>query len=84
MPLSADAKRLLSGEPSLWANVLGGGDDYELLIAAPRRKERALLAAARAAKVRMTQVGSFARGRGVELTVAGRPVRAPHKGFVHF
>jgi thiamine-monophosphate kinase len=68
----------------LWANVLGGGDDYELVIAVPPRKEAALLAAARSAKVKITAIGTLMRGEGVELTVAGRPVRAPRKGYVHF
>jgi thiamine-monophosphate kinase len=84
VPLSAAARRILAGEPSLWANVLGGGDDYELVIAVPSRKEPALQAAARAAKVKIACIGGFARGRGVELTVGGKPVRAPRKGYVHF
>ena len=84
VPLSAAATRVLADEPSLWANVVGGGDDYELVIAVPPRKERALLDAARLARVKVTHIGSFSRGRGVVLTVAGRPVRAPRKGYVHF
>src|SRR5262245_38728598 len=31
VPLSAAARRALAAEPGLWANVLGGGDDYELV-----------------------------------------------------
>src|SRR4029453_7077839 len=84
VPLSAAARRVIAGEPDLWANVLGGGDDYELVIAVPPRKEAALLAAARSAKVKITAIGTLMRGEGVELTVAGRPVRAPRKGYVHF
>jgi thiamine-monophosphate kinase len=84
VPLSAAARRVLTREPSLWANVLGGGDDYELVIAVPARKERALLAAGRAAGVAVTPIGAFARGRGVALSVAGRTVRAPRQGYVHF
>ena len=84
VPLSAAARRVLEAEPALWANVLGGGDDYELVIAVPARKEAALLAAARAEKVKVTAIGGFARGQGVELIVAGRPVRAPRTGYVHF
>ena len=84
VPLSAAARRVIAAEPALWANVLGGGDDYELVIAVSPRKEAALLAAARSAKVKVTPIGVFTRGKGVELTVAGRPVRAPRKGYVHF
>jgi thiamine-monophosphate kinase len=84
VPLSAAARRVIAAEPALWANVLGGGDDYELVIAVSPRKEAALMAAARATKVRMSPIGAFARGKGVELTVAGRPVRVPRKGYAHF
>lgn len=84
VPLSAAARRVLASEPTLWANVVGGGDDYELVIAVPPRREAALIAAARAAKVKVSDIGAFARGGGVELTVGGRPMRAPRKGYVHF
>ncbi|SJZ52517.1 thiamine-monophosphate kinase [Enhydrobacter aerosaccus] len=84
VPLSAAARRVVRGEPSLWANVLGGGDDYELVMAIPPRRRNALLAAARAADVPVTKIGTFERGRGVRLTVEGRVVRAPRAGYVHF
>jgi thiamine-monophosphate kinase len=84
VPLSAGARRALATTPRLWANVLGGGDDYELLMAVPPRKQSALLDAARAAGVQVTQIGHFRRGRSVQLTLAGRPVRVPSKGYVHF
>ncbi|MFI5001138.1 MAG: thiamine-phosphate kinase [Reyranellales bacterium] len=84
VPLSAAARRAVASDPSLWANVLGGGDDYELAIAVPPRRRTELLAAARATGVKVTHIGDMARGRGVQLTVDGRPVRAPRKGYVHF
>ena len=84
VPLSAAARRVLADKPALWANVLGGGDDYELVIAVPRLWEPALLAAAQAAKVKVTLIGGFSRGRGVELTVGGKKAPAPRKGYVHF
>lgn len=84
VPLSAAARRALADDAALWANVLGGGDDYELAIAVPPRKRRALLAAGDAAGVALTRIGGFARGRGVRLTIAGRPARAPRTGYVHF
>jgi thiamine-monophosphate kinase len=84
VPLSAEARRVLADRPVLWANVLGGGDDYELAIAVPPRKRAALLAAARAAKVKVTRIGAFAAGRGVVLTVSGQPSRIAQTGYVHF
>jgi thiamine-monophosphate kinase len=84
VPLSAVARRALDSDPSLWANVLGGGDDYELVIAIPPRKRPALLRAARAAQVKVTRIGTFRRGKGVHLTVGGRETRVARKGYVHF
>jgi thiamine-monophosphate kinase len=84
VPLSAAARRLLTTRPALWANVLGGGDDYELALAVPPRKRAALLASARAAKVKVTRIGAFATGRGVVVTVSGQPSRIAQSGYVHF
>lgn len=84
VPLSAAARAAVTADPKLWANVLGGGDDYELVIAAPTRRRGALLAAAKAAGVAVTHIGRFARGSGVQLTIGGRPARAMRSGYVHF
>ena len=84
VPLSMEARRALAVEPALWANVLGGGDDYELVIAVPPRRAGALQEAARQARVKVTCIGRFAEGRGVRLTVGGRATPIPRTGFVHF
>jgi thiamine-monophosphate kinase len=84
VPVSAAARRVVSSDPSLWANVLGGGDDYELVIAVPPRKRSELRAAARAAGIKVTAIGAFGPGKGVHLTVGGRETRVPRKGYVHF
>jgi thiamine-monophosphate kinase len=84
IPLSSDARRLLEDKPALWTSVLGGGDDYELVMAVPARKAAALRTAARTARVPVTEIGRFERGRGVRLMVAGEPVTARRLGYVHF
>jgi thiamine-monophosphate kinase len=84
VPLSAAARGVLATKPALWANVLGGGDDYELVMAVSPRKRAALHAAAAAAGVKVTHIGSLARGKGVHLAIDGREVRASRKGYVHF
>ena len=84
VPISAAARRAVKSDPSLWANVLGGGDDYELVIAVPPRKSSELRAAARAAGIKATAIGAFQPGKGVHLTVRGRETRVPRKGYVHF
>ena len=84
VPLSAAARRVLATHPGLWPNGLGGGDDYELLIVVPPRGRKALLAASRAAGVKVTKIGALTRGKGVHLTVAGRKAHITKAGYVHF
>lgn len=84
VPLSPAARAAVAANPGLWANVLGGGDDYELVMAVPVRRREALQAAARRAGIRITCIGRFARGNGVVVTSGGRTVEAPRKGYVHF
>jgi thiamine-monophosphate kinase len=83
VPISAGARRVVMADPSLWASVLGGGDDYELVMAVPVRKQAALQAAARAADTSVTRIGTFTKRKGVRLTVAGRVTDAPRAGYVH-
>jgi thiamine-monophosphate kinase len=84
VPLSSAGRRVVDADSRLWANVLGGGDDYELVLAVPARKRAALHMAARAGGVKVTQIGCFGSGKGVHLTVDGRETRTPRKGYVHF
>ena len=84
VPLSSAARRVVDAEPSLWVTALGGGDDYELVIAVPPRKRTALHMAASASGVKVTHIGRFGSGKGVHLTVDGRETRTLRKGYVHF
>lgn len=84
VPLSLSARKVLTATPALWANVVGGGDDYELVMAIPPRKRAALLAASRSAGVAVARIGAFAKGRGVVLTVSGHAQRAAQTGYTHF
>jgi thiamine-monophosphate kinase len=84
VPLSNEAMLAVGEHPSLWTNVLGGGDDYELVMAVPRARRQALLAAARDARTKVTSIGHCAAGKGVHLSITGRGVRLPKAGYVHF
>lgn len=84
VPLSPGARAAVAADPRLWANVVGGGDDYELVMAVPVRRRAALRAAAQAAGLPITRIGCFARGSGVAMTAGGRAIDAPRKGYVHF
>jgi thiamine-monophosphate kinase len=84
VPLSAAARAVLATKQPLWANVLGGGDDYELVMAVPPRKRAALQVAAKAVGVKVAHIGHFARGKGVRLTLDGRAIRPASTGYTHF
>ncbi len=84
VPLSRAARRVLAIEPARWVDVLGGGDDYELVVAVSPRRSRELLDAARQARIKVVRIGRFAEGEGVHLTVEGRKAPAFRAGYTHF
>jgi thiamine-monophosphate kinase len=85
LPLSAAAKAVLAKQPDLMLNVLGGGDDYEILFTAPDSAAKALGRAATAAKVPITRIGRIAAGKGVTvLDASGGRRELAHAGWTHF
>jgi thiamine-monophosphate kinase len=83
VPLSAAARRLV---PDRFALRLTGGDDYELLFAAPPAKAAAVLVAAVDAQVPVTRIGYFVSGPAV-VTVRdrdGAPIPLDRPGWSHF
>jgi thiamine-monophosphate kinase len=66
------------------ACALGGGEDYELLVAvAPRRFEE-LAAAARRLNLTLTAIGELRRENALEWTLHGRQLEPQVRGFDHF
>lgn len=59
-------------------------DDYELLFAVPRRRQRAFQAAAALARVPVARIGQLARGTGVEARGADGTSWTWPAGFSHF
>lgn len=85
-PLLAAQDVALNMEDRL-ALVLAGGDDYELLFAAPAAQHQAVLAAARLAATPVTRIGHIEAEPGLRLVDAqGRPVSGsgPYASFDHF
>ena len=75
LPLSAPARAAVAAEPALWAEIVAGGDDYEILLAAP---PGASLAGA-------TRIGRIVAGKDVTLKDgAGRPIDVGEAGYRHF
>jgi thiamine-monophosphate kinase len=65
-----------------WA--LGAGEDYELLLAVPPGRYRALEAAAARLNLRLTAVGELRCGSGVTWSVNGKDFAPQSSGFDHF
>ena len=61
IPLSPAARRAVEAEPGRIAQVLGGGDDYEVLLTAPAQAVPELLAAASSAGIALNQIGCMER-----------------------
>jgi thiamine-monophosphate kinase len=65
--------------------VLAGGDDYELLFTAPSAAADAVAAAARAAGVSITRIGTIVADAGlVVIGSDGRAVDTAARAFDHF
>ncbi len=84
LPLTADTRRLLDKAPDWWARVLTGGDDYELLLAAPPKNEDELMRAADETGTPLTRIGRVEAGDGVTVRdEEGCELRLARPGFEH-
>jgi thiamine-monophosphate kinase len=86
VPLSRAARTALAAEPALIEAILTGGDDFEVLASVPPRKLAAMRKAARAAGVRLTEIGRFAKGSGAArfLDAQGRALKFARPSWSHF
>jgi thiamine-monophosphate kinase len=86
LPLSDAARAAVEADPALLSVVLSGGDDYELLFAAPPERSDEVLARAAAAGTAVTPIGVFVEGppEVVARGADGTPVPAQRGGWSHF
>jgi thiamine-monophosphate kinase len=85
VPISSAASAALSVGRTTLAELLTGGDDYELAIAAPPASAKKLAALAERSKTRLTRIGRVVGGREVKaFDQAGKQVRFARPGFTHF
>jgi thiamine-monophosphate kinase len=86
VPLSAGARAALATDPALLPLILSGGDDYELLFAAPPEDAPRVAEAGRAARTPVTRIGRFT-GRAPDVIVFapdGSALNLPRGGWSHF
>jgi thiamine-monophosphate kinase len=85
VPQSPAVREALARDPALLALVLGGGDDYELVFAAPSAAEATLAALATSLAYPITAIGRIEAGDGVRvIDETGRKIALAAPGYQHF
>mgnify|MGYP003700514977 CR=1 FL=1 len=86
VPLSEAAAEALADAPERLADLLTGGDDYELLFAAPPEGEAAVRSAAAASRTPVARIGRLTAGRAGHvhaLDGEGTPLTLARTGYRH-
>jgi len=81
IPLSSAAGAALDHDSDLWPTVLAGGDDYELVFAAPETATLDELSAH--SETPITRIGEFRTGTGVTVMGDGVPMVLDRAGYRH-
>jgi len=85
VPLSKAARAALAAEPKTIATILTGGDDFEVVATIPPTALDRFMAAARLARVRVTEIGRVTAGQGARFCRPdGRPLTFARASFSHF
>lgn len=86
VPLSEGARRAVAAEPALLADLLTGGDDYEILASVAADNLGALIKEAAAAGVAVTAIGRMepGAGRAAFIGADGIPLVFARPSFSHF
>ena len=85
VPLSGPARRALNADEAAIADLLTGGDDYELLFCAPPSARGDIDALGRRLDLPLTRIGVMERGQGVTVVgTDGEPLALGRAGYTHF
>ena len=86
VPRSAGARRAVAAEPALLAELITGGDDYEIIATVAADHLSALIAEAAAAGVAVTEIGRVEAGEGRAAFIGadGKPLAFARASFSHF
>ncbi|MEQ9488246.1 MAG: thiamine-phosphate kinase [Alphaproteobacteria bacterium] len=84
VPLSDAAATAIAMDPDLLETALTGGDDYEILFAAPESRRGQIAELAAETGVPITEIGSLVKGSGVVARDAdGNAVSFAKPGYLH-
>jgi thiamine-monophosphate kinase len=85
LPLSPAARRVVGGDPAQIAALAVGGDDYELLFAAPPDAADPLARLTAELGIALTEIGVVEAGEGVRvIDASGIAMRLATSGWRHF
>jgi len=85
IPLSKAAASAVSHDPAIVQTILGGGDDYELLIAVPPSSVLDFREKAKAAGVTVTDLGALAENMPLQVVGSdGTAIEVERVGYDHF
>ena len=85
VPLSTAARRAVDGGEAAIADLVTGGDDYELLFCAPPAERGAIEALGRRLELAVSRIGTIEHGQGVTVVDAdGQPLALGRTGYQHF
>lgn len=87
IPLSSSSSRVVKKDKALHLSLLGSGDDYEILFAAPASSADAIAEASGASETPVTRIGTLFEGMAGDVTVVdaqGDAMDVPVSGFKHF
>jgi len=85
LPLSPAARLVVAADPTVRSRLATGGDDYELLFAAPTDAAERIAALSAQLDVPITMIGRIEAGAGVRLVDAvGQIISVEAVGYRHF
>jgi thiamine-monophosphate kinase len=85
LPLSPAARALVDRDPAILPTLATGGDDYELLFAAPPEEDEEIASLSRSLGLPITRIGAIEAGERVRLIdAAGKEVSTDAAGWRHF
>jgi len=85
VPLSSSLRKAWGRGDDAIVRAVTAGDDFEIAFTAPRAKRARVFAAARLARVPVTEIGVVTKGTGVVLLDGdGTPIPIQRTGYTHF
>lgn len=85
LPLSSSTQLMIEAEPARRADVITGGDDYEILLAIPPARVSAFREDLPMMPFNVTEIGTIQPGRGVTIRDGdGMPLPLAQTGWDHF